>query len=238
MRYCLIGLMILFFVACAERKAVIDAQPNAEPVASAPSTHEHLKRRIIDAAGVRRYRDIQTLRFTFNVSHGTNTTRRHWLWEPHHDRVTRGREGDLDHVSFVRGELTDASHPNALKADQQFINDSFWLLPQLHLMWSEDVRLEDRGAAPLPIGSGTARHVVATFPADNQTPGDVYELFLDDQDRIVQWIFRRGGADKPNLICTWQNYVTAGPFTMAMDHHSADGSFRLWFTDVAVTLGK
>lgn len=249
MRYCLIGFLMLFLVACAERNAGTDAQASDEPVASAPSNQEQLKRRIIDSAGVRHYRDIQSLRFTFNVSRGTTTTRRHWLWEPHQDRVTRGREGDLDHVTFVRGELTDASHPNVLKADQQFTNDSFWLLPQLHLMWTDDVTLEDHGSAPLPIGSGSGRHVIVTYPpgyspgsspghTTGQTPGDVYELFLDDQHRIAQWIFRRGGAEKPNLNCTWQNYVTAGPFTMAMDHHTADGSFRLWFTDVAVTMGK
>jgi len=64
----------------------------------------------------------------------------------------------------------------------------------------------------------------------------VYELFVDKSYRIVQWIYRKGGDPTPTRVTTWEDYKRVGPLTLALDHKSADGKFRVWFTDVAVRL--
>jgi hypothetical protein len=35
-------------------------------------------------------------------------------------------------------------------------------------------------------------------------------------------------------VTTWEDHRKAGPLTLSLDHKSADGKFRVWFTDVAV----
>ena len=64
----------------------------------------------------------------------------------------------------------------------------------------------------LPIGTGKARRIVVSYPTnEGYTPGDVYELFVDDSDRIVQWVYRKGGDPKPTRITTWEDYRKVGP---------------------------
>ena len=41
---------------------------------------------------------------------------------------------------------------------------------------------------------------------------------------------------KPLEETTWEDYRRVGPLTLSLDHRGADGSFRVWFTDVAVRL--
>jgi hypothetical protein len=103
--------------------------------------------------------------------------------------------------------------------------------------WDLGAALSDRGPAPLPIGSGTGRRLVVAYPPDKgYTPGDVYEIFVDERFRIQQWIYRKGGAAQPTRITTWEEYERLGPLTVSLLHRSADETFRLWFTDVGVKL--
>jgi hypothetical protein len=101
---------------------------------------------------------------------------------------------------------------------------------------SASVRADD-APANLPIGTGKARRIVVGYPAnEGYTPGDVYELFVNDSDRIVQWVYRKGGDPKPTRITTWEDYRKVGPLNISLNHQGPDASFRVWFTDVAVRL--
>jgi hypothetical protein len=201
-------------------------QPDTQPAASA-------KQRIVNAAGVDKLGQIKSLSFTFNVDRdGKTVSSRGWQWEPATQRVTR-TVGEQTH-SYTRDKMSDADRA----VDGQFINDSFWLLPALHVSWaSDDVKIQDKGQVDLPIGEGKANLVTVTYPASGgYTPGDAYDLFLSEDDRVVAWHFRRGNADKPSMTNTFADYVRVGPLHIARDHRNADGSFRLHFTDVKVTL--
>jgi hypothetical protein len=191
-----------------------------------------VRQTIVEAHGVDRFEQIVQIDFTFNVERdGELKASRVWSWRPHDQTVRRTVDGQT--VSYSRADIAG----DAVAVDRQWINDTFWLLPALHLQWaSDDVIIADEGAAAMPIGEGNARRVVVTYPSDGggYTPGDVYELFIDDAGLIRAWHFRRGGQAKPSLTNTFSDYLTAGPLKIAAEHRNADGSFRLYFTDVHV----
>ena len=68
------------------------------------------------------------------------------------------------------------------------------------------------------------------------TPGDVYELFIGNDNRIRQWIYRRGDEQKPTRITTWEDYRWTGPLMISLTRKSRDDDFRVWFTEVAVKI--
>lgn len=190
------------------------------------------------AYGSKQFNQVEELRYTFNVQLPDRTVSRSWVWEPKKDRVTfKGTPDQGGTITYDRASLATASE-QVKKADPQFVNDNYWLLFPLRLSWDGSAFVTGyKAPAKLPIGSGEARRLVVKYPGDEgYTPGDVYELFVDKNDRIVQWIYRKGGDPNPTRITTWEDYRKVGPLTLAMDHKSADGKFRVWFTDVAVRL--
>jgi hypothetical protein len=177
---------------------------------------------------------VGEIRFTFNVERdGELKGSRSWTWRPADNRVTRGA-GD-DAVTFTFGApATDAEK----QADAQFVNDSFWLAPQLHLRWAgPDLTVTDGGTVDRPIGEGQARKVTMQYAPSGggYTPGDAYDLFLDGQGRIVAWHYREGGAAAPSMTTTFEGYVPVGPLQVAAEHYDAERKFRLFFTDLAAT---
>ena len=202
-------------------------------------------RKIIAASGMDDISHVLQIRFTFNVHHGENKLSRQWTWRPREDKVTLthpGPTGESISLSFIRSEvLANPDAPtNVRMADRWFINDSFWLMMPLHLSWQDTAKLgiQDHGMTALPIGEGQAHHVTVTFPKSDiggggYTPGDVYDLYLDDQYLIKQWAFRKAGKQTPNLVNTFDAYAKIGEMHIAMNHENPNG-FKLWFSDVTV----
>jgi hypothetical protein len=177
---------------------------------------------------------VGEITFTFNVAKDGNARPgRTWTWRPADGTVTR-RIGDQV-TTFVFGRPTNDEEK---KADAQFVNDSFWLLPELHLRWAgSDLTLTDEGVVPRPVGEGTAHKVVAQYAPSGggYTPGDAYDLYLDESGRIVAWSYRAGGKPEPDLTTTFEQYQQVGPLEIATEHQTADHAFRLFFTDLKVT---
>lgn len=207
--------------------------------------HDDIVRKIITASGMDDISHVMEIRFTFNVKRGDGNVSRQWTWRPREDKVTLthpGPTGEAVSLSFVRSEI--AANPdtpsNVRMADRWFINDSFWLMMPLHLSWQDPTKLgvEDHGMADVPIGEGKAHYVTITFPKSDvggggYTPGDMYDLYLDKDNLIRQWGFRKGGRDTANLVCTFEAYATIGSMKLAMNHENPKG-FKLWFSDVTV----
>lgn len=194
-------------------------------------------RQVAVAYGLDGWSRVDALRFTFHVQLGGHEVVRHWIWEPRSGQVqlrTKAADGTEIAVAYRRSALGDAD-ARTKQADRWFINDQYWLLFPLHLVWDHKAKVVDRGPAPLPIGSGKADHLVVSYPpTGGYTPGDVFELFVGTDHRIVQWIYRRAGAPKPTRIAAWQDYRQVGPLMLSLDRRGPDGRFRVWFTDVAV----
>ena len=215
------GLIVTLAFSIPALAAQKDADPRAQLAA---------------AYGVKQFNQLEELRYTFNVQLPDRVVSRSWSWEPKKDRVTfKGTPEQGGTITYDRASLAGANE-QVKKADPQFVNDNYWLLFPLHLAWDGSAFVTAyKSPVKVPIGSGEARRIVVKYP-DNEgyTPGDVYELFVDKNYRIVQWIYRKGGDPTPTRVTTWEDYKKAGPLTLALDHKSADGKFRVWFTDVAV----
>lgn len=195
--------------------------------------------RLADAYGLQNFDQVEELRYTFNVKLPDRVISRAWTWEPKKDRVTfRGTAEQGGTVAYERSVPAGAAGEQVKKVDPQFVNDNYWLLFPLRLYWDRSAAVAvDEAPMNLPIGTGQAKRMVVKYPAnEGYTPGDVYELFLDGSGRIAQWIYRKGGDPQPTRVTTWEDYKKVGPLTLSLDHKSADGAFRVWFTDVAVRL--
>lgn len=192
---------------------------------------------LADAYGMKNFEQVEELRYTFNVQLPDRVIRRAWSWEPGKDRVTfRGTAEQGGTVEYERSILSGQADPSVKRVDAWFINDNYWLIFPLRLAWDQSATVsEDSAPAALPMGAGQARRLVVRYPSnEGYTPGDVYELFVGASGRIVQWIYRKGGDPRPTRITTWEDDRQVGPLTLALDHRGPDGSFRVWFTDVAV----
>jgi hypothetical protein len=191
------------------------------------------------AYGVDNFDQIEELRYTFNVKLPDRVVSRTWSWEPKKDRVTfMGTAGQGGTVAYERSILAGTANEQVKKIDPQFVNDNYWLLFPLRLYWDRSATvMVDEVPMNLPMGTGQAKRMTVKYPAnEGYTPGDVYELFIDGDGRIAQWIYRKGGDPKPTRITTWEDYRKVGPLTLSLDHKGPDGVFRVWFTDVAVRL--
>jgi len=193
---------------------------------------------IADSYGIASFDQVDEIRYTFNLKRGEKQAKRSWIWWPKSDRVEYWPGGDqAKAVRYSRSELSGSSSDELKKVDAAFINDQYWLLFPFHLVWDQQTTVADVGRQPMPIGGQTARSVVVTYPpSGGYTPGDVYELFIDPDNRLIQWIYRKGGSVEPTLSATWQDYRKAGPLTLALDHQGPNADFRVRFSDVAVKL--
>jgi len=196
-----------------------------------------LRQRIGNAYGVEYFSQVEQLQYTFNVKAEEKQISRFWLWEPKINRVTFKGTDYKESVTYYRHEIETTASSALKKVDAWFINDNYWLLFPFHLVWDTDAKLEDVGRRPLPIGSGRADCIVAAYPAaEGYAPGNVYEVYLDDNYRLQQWAYRHGGSDKPAGFTTWDNHLQVGPLVVALNHQGQDENFRVWFTGVGIKL--
>jgi hypothetical protein len=242
---CLLSLSLL--VGCGATHAANPSKVAAMPPATQPT--DDVIQQMLSASGMDQFDKLIEIQFTFNVRKADSTISRKWTWNPRQDKVTlthAGPVGEEVTLSYIRGDLTsnaDTKH-NLQLADRWFINDSFWLMTPLHLSWQDRSKLTvtDHGMAAYPLGEGQGRHVTIAFPKSDSggggyTPGDIYELFLAPSNLITEWIYRKGGQDKPSLTNTFENYTKVGLYQLALNHENPNG-FKLWFSDVKVVTSK
>lgn len=197
------------------------------------SKTDPLALQVANAYGFEHWNEVQEIRYTFNVKTANRETARHWTWRPKDDTVTLEEEGKPT-IMFKRSELDENTSEEVINADKRFINDSYWLLYPYQLVWSSPA-ITDEGRQPLPIGEGEARKLITQYPDEGgYTPGDAYDLYLDDNNLITHWVFRRGGGEKGSPM-TWENNIDLGPIKLCTNHYNPDKSFRLWFNGLSVT---
>ena len=192
--------------------------------------------------GLDSFGQIEAIRYTFNVKFPGVNVSRTWTWEPKTGRVTyesKDKDGKPVKVTYTRSELNSQSADVKDNIDPAFMNDQYWLVFPFHVVWDSSPEVTDKGMEKLPIGKGTAEHLVVKYPAEagGYTPCDTWELFIGPDKRVKAFIYRRGGTQKPSIvIADWTAYKKAGPLLVATDHPgTADGKpFRLTFDNVAV----
>ena len=83
---------------------------------------------------------------------------------------------------------------------------------------------------------GLAHRFLRAHWQDASLPQQFQILDADDQYRLIQWVYRRGGSEKPTRIATWEDHRKVGPLTVSLNHQGEDQNFRVWFTTVGIMM--
>jgi hypothetical protein len=200
-----------------------------------------ISEQIAKTYGLDSFRQIERIRYTFNIPE-LNISRT-WVWEPKTDQVSyegKDKAGQPVKLTYLRSQLSSQAAVVRDEIDPAFINDQYWLLFPLHLVWDSSAKVDDTGMHKLPLGKGSARRVVVTYPSDGgYAPGDTWELFVGTDNRIQEWIYNHGGSPKWTGVWSWEDHKRAGPLLVSLNHRGRgmDGKpLRVFFSDVAVTL--
>jgi hypothetical protein len=234
-RFLVLGVLVLAAASCAQKRSSVP-----EPTAT---TGGSVSERIAKAYGLDSFGQIEAIRYTWNAQFPGVNVSHSWVWEPKNNKVSydgKDKDGKPVKVSYMRSELS--SQPDAVKneVDPAFVNDNYWLLFPFHAHWDTSATVTDQGMQQLPLGNGSAELVRVKYPSEGgYTPGDTWDLYLGKDNRVEQFVYRRGGPKKPSVvITTWEGYKKAGPLLISTDHHgTADGNpVRIFISDVSVKL--
>ncbi len=211
---------------------------------SQAQTRPPIAEQIAKAYGLDSFRQIDSIRYTFNLQFPGVNVSRSWTWQPKTGEVSyegKDKDGKPVKATYIRSKLD--SQPANVKDEIEpaFVNDQYWLVFPFHVYWDASAHVQDMGMQQLPLGKGSDRRVVVKYPpeAGGYTPGDTWELFVGADDHVEEFIYRRGGPKKPSVvIATWEGYKKAGPLLISTEHRgTADGNpLRLFFSDVSVKM--
>lgn len=217
-------LLILSTTSCSQKHSSV-----AEPIAK--------------TYGLDSFGQIDAMRYTFNLEFPLGKVSRSWEWSPKTNTVTfegKDKEGKPMKVTYQRSQVSSQSDAIKNEVDPSFVNDNYWILFPFHAYWDTSADIQDKGTQPLPTGSGSARLVSVKYSSDKgYTPGDTWNLYVDKDNRVEQFVFEHGGTKKPHLvIATWEGYKKAGPLLVSTEHRGTvdGGALHLFFSDVAVKM--
>jgi hypothetical protein len=197
----------------------------AEP--AAPADARAFANRIAERYGLAEFPKVTSIRFTFNVRHEGKDMAREWTWFPKADSVIfKGKDakGLEIQAAYSRKNKYSMGAENVAGIDKGFINDEYWLLFPLHLVWDKDIDLK--------LGEGGK--LTVRYPREGgYTPGDAYDLIAEPDGTIRSWMYHRGGADTVTMRADWAKPTDVDGFPISLDRPGSKG-FKVWFTHVKV----
>jgi hypothetical protein len=198
-----------------------------------------LNEEVAKAYGVDAFSKVQKMDYTFNVEFGGKKISRKWEWNPKTKEITywgKDKNGKEVTLTYNRNDKMDEK---TKKIDAAFINDNYWLLFPFHLVWDTNVKFTDEGMKKYPIGNGEGRCLAVQYSNKvGYTPGDQFDLYLNKNNMIHEWIYLHGGSKKNPRPATWEGNKTYGGFTISTMHKGPGKTFKLWFSDVKVDFAK
>ena len=232
MRVRAIGLLIFGVLILAANSC--SRSPQRPPVAE----------QIAKTYGLDAFGQIDAIRYTFNAEFPGVKLSRSWMWQPKTGQVSyegKDKDGNPVKATYVRSQLDGQPANVKNDIDPGFVNDQYWLLFPLHVYWDTGADVQDKGMQQLPLGNGSAKLIAVKYPSERggYTPGDTWDLYIGQDNRVEQMFYHRGGPKKPSaVIATWEGYKKAGPLLISTDHRgTADGNpLRISFSNVSVKL--
>lgn len=208
------------------------------PANQASSTSKDpLAFKVAQAYGVSSFSKVKSIAFTFNVHFGDRKVKRDWTWNPQTGSVTyegQGPDGKEIKYSYNRNKI-DKSNEEEKFVDGRFINDSYWLLFPFHLEWDNNVKITNMGEKNLPIGKGKATMLTVQYENNvGYTPNDAFDLFINKDNMITEWIYRHGGSESNKAPFTWQNNKKFGNIIISTEHYNAGKKGKIWFSNVKI----
>lgn len=183
--------------------------------------------KLANANGFENWTHVKEIEFTFNVNNQGKEFKREWRWQVKDDMVYMKVEGE---------EVgTNINNNPDQQIHQAFINDSYWLLFPFQLMWTDGYDHEINEKTISPFHEKELTELVINFKEEGgYTPGDTYKLYINDDFKIEEWSFFPSGSEEPRIINVWDNYKTYEGIKISTDRRNQDGSFRIYFTDIAI----
>ncbi|MGB3591672.1 MAG: hypothetical protein WBA16_08315 [Nonlabens sp.] len=197
-RFLSIVALLLLLTSCKE-----SSSPDRMETADTPENKElSLAEQVAEKYGRTAWKDVTELDFTFNVArNGDTISSRAWSWRPKTNDVRLVSRGDT--VSYKRSNLGDSL---ALSTDRGFINDVYWLLPHFKLVWDEDATISYPKPNLISISYGEE---------GGYTPGDRYDITIDDQLLLTSWDYLPAGKTEPVMSTSFTNYKEIGGLLFA-----------------------
>jgi len=224
---------LLAFTALALVQAGCHKAPQLPPVAE----------QMAKTYGLDSFSQIDKIRYTFNLEIPGVKVVRTWEWEPKTGQVTyegKDKDGKPVKVTYQRSQLSSQSDQVKNEVEPSFVNDNYWALFPFHAYWDKSASAIDQGKFNLPVGPGMAELLPIKYPADGgYTPGDTWDLYVEKDNRVVYFVYNRGGAKPPSRVfATWAGYKKAGPILFSTEHRGfADGKpLHIFLSDVSVKL--
>ena len=217
MTFRLLLLSLLLFVSCkSETKTEIKELTTAEKIAS--------------AHGFEKWRDVTSIKFTFNVDADSTHFERKWLWKPKSNEVTLFKDS-INSIVYKRTEVDSLT----AQTDSGFINDKYWLLAPFNMIWDKGTTFSEPIKESAPISKKILNKITLTYTGKGgYTPGDAYDFYYNDDFIIQEWIFRKSNDPKPSMATTWEDYEDVNGIKIAKSHKKAEGNWNLNFTDIQV----
>lgn len=190
-----------------------------------------LAQKVAGAYGINKFNKAKAISFTFNVKRDTfPTTSRSWDWNIEKNTVTMTTPKQT--ITYKRDTIQSA----AIKSiDGKFINDQYWLIFPFHTVMDRGCTLTQKDNVSSPIGKVNRTMLTVQYNnVDGYTPGDAYDLYIDKNYMVTEWVYRNKGVAKPSLNTKWENTVKNKGIITATNFPSEDGKFKIYFTNLSV----
>lgn len=199
-------------------------KPNTKEIAST------ILEKVALANGYHHWKDVASIKFTFNVDRDSSHFERTWLWQTNTHQVTMLTRQDT--ITYNR-KFVDST---MISTDSGFINDKFWLLAPYQLVWDKNNFTYDYiKNIEAPISKKPMHKLTTVYAKEGgYTPGDAYDYYFEDDFIIKEWAFRKENQKEPNMVTTWEDYKNLKGLNISTMHKRPNSNFSLYFTSVTI----
>jgi hypothetical protein len=182
------------------------------------------------AHGYENWKDVSSIKFTFNVDRDSSHFERTWMWKPNTNDVTMMTSQDTINYNRKAVDSTMTS------TDGGFVNDKYWLLAPYQLVWDQNnFTYELAEKVEAPIAKTPMQKLTIVYANEGgYTPGDAYDFYFGDDYVVKEWAYRKENQAEPNMVTTWEDYKTLDGLQIGTMHKRPDTNFSLYFTGVEV----
>jgi hypothetical protein len=226
----------LLIISCLVTIACLEGTKSSETIESNQHIVDHdassnftTAQSIANSNGSAEWKNVNEIRFTFNVDHGENHFERSWIWEPKTNNIKMIKVNDT--VSYNRVNMDSITQ----KTDASFINDKYWFLAPFNLVWDEGTSFSEKENVVAPISKDTLNLLTVVYGSEGgYTPGDAYDFYFGKDYEIKEWVFRKSNDSLPSLTTTWEDYETFNGLKVAKMHKDSTANFKVYFTNISI----
>lgn len=191
---------------------------------------ETILEKVANANGFQNWKNVEKIKFTFNVDRDTTHFERTWTWKPKTNNITAtSAEGTINYNWSNMDSIAN-------KTNAGFINDKYWLLAPYQLAWDADnVAHTHVKEAEAPISKKPMQKLTIVYGGEGgYTPGDAYDFYFGDDLIIKEWVYRKSNQPEPSMITSFEDYKLIDGLNIATMHKMPNSNFKLYFTELEV----